>query len=446
MRMKIATSQMTNFGCMVWAVELKQGISVEEASGHIQAATPVLGWETVALGDALGRVVAESMISTRELPPADCSAMDGYAVHSADLVDATDAEPVDLSVVEEIPAGGTSEQRLQPGTSARIFTGAPVPKGADAVVRQEDAHVGQEGRVMIRVAVPPQENVREAGEDVRLGDCVMDSGQYVGAAEVGMMASLGRSMVRVHKRPRVAILSGGDELVEVDGEVKGGRIVASNSYTLMAACKMLGADPFYLGISSDDPESVEDQFRQALQADCIVSSAGVSVGDHDHVRPVLEKLGCRLDFWGVRMKPGYPLAFGRFQSERDSLNDAGPLVFGLPGNPVSAFVSFEIFVRPALLRMMGRTRCFRRTLRVRLAETFRKKAGRMHFVRVKLSESSGIIEAKSTGNQSSGVLSSMTRADALLVFPEEATEMSAGAEALVQLLNDDPYSEKGLGF
>lgn len=426
---------------MVWSVSLRQGISVHEASDHIQTATPVLGPETVSLADAPGRVLAENLTSSRNLPPDDCSAMDGYAVRSADLEAASEANPVRLPVVEEIPAGGRSEMELPPGRAARIFTGAPVPAGADAVVRQEDTRTDGD-QVLVLVAPTPHTNIRDAGEDIRDGDAVLSAGSQLGAVEIGLLASLGRSMVRVHRRPRVAILSGGDELVEVDGDISGGRIVASNSYTLAAACTMMGAEPLYLGISEDHPESVERQFRASLSADCIVSSAGVSVGDHDHVRPVLESLGCQLEFWGVRMKPGYPLAFGRFGDEAQP----GPLVFGLPGNPVSASVSFDLFVRPSLLKMMGRKNCFRPVLRVRVAETLRKKPGRLHFVRVKLENRSGVWEARSTGSQSSGVLTSLARATGLLVFPEEAEELAEGDEAIVQPLADDIYSESKLGF
>ena len=430
---------------MVWAVKMRQGIRVQEASEWIQAVTPVLGSETVFLSEAVGRVIAEPVFSGRQLPPADNSAMDGFAVHSADLVDASPENPVRLPVVDEIAAGGVPSRRLDCGTAARIFTGAPIPEGADAVVRQEDTRL-ESDQVLVTVPVSPQEHIREAGEDIQLGDRVMEGGHSLGAVDIGLLASLGRSMVKVRRRPRVAILSGGDELVEVDGDIDGGRIVASNSYALVAACKLLGAEPLYLGISKDRPESVENQFRAALGSDCIVSSAGVSVGDHDHVRPVLEKLGCELDFWGVRMKPGYPLAFGRFRGATSDSAESGPIVFGLPGNPVSANVSYNLFVRPALLKMMGFLNCFRPVVRVRLAENLIKKAGRMHFVRVTLENRSGTWEARSAGNQSSGALSSMTRADGLLVFPEESTELAAGDEALVQLLADIPSGEAVLGF
>jgi molybdopterin molybdotransferase len=246
-----------------------------------------------------------------------------------------------------------------------------------------------------------------------------------------VLASLGRSVVRVHRRPRVAILSGGDELVEPDEDVAGGRIVASNAYSLAAQCAEAGALATNLGIARDTREDLERGLGAGLGADLLVSSAGVSVGDHDHVRPVLEKLGCRLVFWGVQMKPGFPLTFGRFEDGR------GPLVFGLPGNPVSAMVTFELFVRPLLLRLGGWRVLRRPSVRAVLGETLRKKPGRLHFVRVTLARDGERLVATSTGNQSSGVLRSMALAQGLLVFPAGASELAAGALAEVMVLDAD---------
>lgn len=413
---------------------MREGLTVAEASAWIQSAARVLGPETVPAFDADGRVLAAPVVSTRSLPPADCSAMDGYAVRAADLAGASAASPVALAVVFEVAAGGHAPRAVRAGEAARIFTGAPVPEGADAVVRQEDTEPDGD-RVRIHADPGPREHVRDAGEDVRAGEEVLPAGTVMSPFEIGVLASLGRSMISVHRRARVAILSGGNELVEVDGDVRDGRIVSSNSYTLAAQCRAIGATPVYLGIAEDRPECIESQFRAALHADCIVSSAGVSVGDHDHVRPVLEKLGCRLEFWGVRMKPGYPLAFGRFGPDAPG-GAAGPLVFGLPGNPVSAAVTFEQFVRPALLRMMGHRRCFRPHVRARLGETLTKKPGRLHFVRVALETRGDETIARSTGNQSSGAMTSMVRADGLLIFPLEAAELREGEAVVVQLLGE----------
>ncbi|MEN8182300.1 MAG: gephyrin-like molybdotransferase Glp [Myxococcota bacterium] len=411
-----------------------------EAQRLVLEATPVLAPETVAATEALGRVLAEPVRSDRTLPPADCSAMDGYAVRAADLAEARADAPVTLAVAFEVAAGGRAERDLAPGEAARIFTGAALPPGADAVVRQEDTERASDC-VRVGLAARVGDHVRPAGEDVRAGDAVLQPGVRLRSAHLGMLSALGRSVVSVHQRPRVAIASGGDELVEPDRPVDGGRIVSSNSYTLAAQCRELGALPLYLGIARDHPEEIERHLRGGLRCEVLVSSAGVSVGDRDFVRGVLEKLGCRLIFWGVLMKPGFPLAFGRVDEDR------GPLVFGLPGNPVSAMVTFEQFVRPALLKMMGHTNVFRPSIEAVLEEPLTKSAGRAHFVRVGLLRATqGGIRAIPTGNQSSGVLASMTRASGLLVFPAEATQLRAGSRVRVQVLDEDFFSEAESGL
>jgi molybdopterin molybdotransferase len=387
---------------------VRSGLTPREALGAILDHATPLGRETVSLADAQGRVLAEEVSSSRDLPPADNSAMDGYAVVTRDLAGASADNPVRLPMAYEVPAGGQAPRPLRAGETARILTGAPVPEGADAVVRQEDTEANA-NQVAFLIDPPRGDHIRRQGEDVGAGDLVLGAGTVLGPAELGMLSSLGRSFLAVHQRPRVAILSGGDELVEPDGDIAGGRIVSSNSYSIAAQCRELGCEPLYLGIA-----------------------AGVSVGDRDYVRDVLEKLGCRLDFWGVKMKPGYPLAFGRFAEPE---GQRGPLVFGLPGNPVSAVMTFEQFVRPALLKMTGHTKLHRPTLRATLAETLKKKPGRLHFVRVTLERDGERVLAHSTGNQSSGVLRSLCEAQGLLIFPAEASELRQGESATVQVLD-----------
>jgi len=420
---------------------LRTGLAVAEAQRVVLEFAPLLGPETVASGDALGRVLAEPVVSTRTLPPADQSAMDGYAMCSSDLAGAGKAAPVALRVVFEVPAGGSHERPLAAGEAARIFTGAPIPPGADTVVRQEDTE--RDGAlVRVRVATRQGENIRPAGEDVRAGDLVLDSGSELGPAALGLLASLGRTVVAVRQRPRVAVVSGGDELVEPDAAAVGGRIVSSNSYALSAQCRLAGAEPVYLGIARDTPDALEERLRAGSRADLLVSSGGVSVGDRDYVRPVLEKLGCTLVFWGVEMKPGYPMVFGRF-------GESGPLVFGLPGNPVSAMVTFEQFVRPVLRKMAGHRAWFRPVVRATVANDFEKASGRTHFVRVKLEpkpDAPGEFVARSTGNQSSGVLRSMALADGLLILPAAQTRLRAGESALVQVLDDSFFAAREPGF
>ena len=417
---------------------MQRDIPAAEALARVLAQTPVLGPETLALGDVLGRVLAEPVRSARVLPPADNSAMDGYAVRAADCAQASERAPVWLPVEFEVPAGALDVPALAPGSAARILTGGALPPGADSVVRQEDTD-RERDRVAIRVPPELGLNVRRAGEDVERGELVLEAGTKLGAAQIGMLASLGRTVVAVHQRPRVAVLSGGDELVEPDGDIVGGRIVSSNSWSIAAQCRELGAEPIYLGIAADTPDDIERRLRAGLAADVIVSSAGVSVGDRDFVRGVLEKLGCRLHFWGVRIRPGFPLAFGR-------VGEHGPLVFGLPGNPVSAMMTFEQFVRPALLRMLGARRLHRPLVRARVAETLRKKPGRMHLLRVTLERDGETVVARSTGNQSSGVLKSMIRAQGILIFPAEASELAAGVSAAVQVLDSDFLAADAPGF
>jgi molybdopterin molybdotransferase len=420
---------------------MRQGLSVDEAQRLILDATPRLGAETISASDAAGRVLAEPIRSTRRHPPADCSAMDGYAVRRQDLVGAHAEAPIELPIAYEVPAGGHALRPLEAGEAARIFTGAPLPPGADAIVRQEDTQsdAAEDARVRFLVEPKPREHVRDGGEDFEIGDRLIEADTRLAASHLGVLASVGRTIVSVWQRPRVALLSGGDELVEPDRPADAGQIVSSNSYTLAAQCREVGAQPIYLGIAEDRPESIEARLRGGLHADVIVSSAGVSVGDHDHVRGVLEKMGCTLRFWGVLMKPGYPLAFGVIEA-------TGTLVFGLPGNPVSTAVTFEQFVRPALRKMMGHRAIHRPVIRATLTEELRKGAGRLHFVRVGLEAGEGGWLAKPTGNQSSGVLTSMIRGQGLAIFPLEAERLEAGAEVDVQILDPEFFDQIERGF
>ena len=417
---------------------MREGLSVAEAQQVVLESARVLGAETTSAWEAAGRVLAEPIRATRRHPPADCSAMDGYAVRRADLVGASEARPIALPVVFEVAAGGQAARRLESGEAARIFTGAPLPPGADAIVMQERTRAAG-ARVEFLVEPDVREHVRDAGEDFQIGDLLIEAGCVLGAAHLGVLASLGRSIVSVHQQPTVAILSGGDELVEPDRLADDGRIVSSNSYTLAAQCREIGARPVYLGIAEDRPEAIEARLRAGLRADVIVSSAGVSVGDHDHVRSVLEKLGCRLLFWGVHMKPGYPLVFGVIEA-------TGTLVFGLPGNPVSTAVTFEQFVRPALRKLMGHRQLFRPVVKARLAEGMKKGRGRLHFVRVTLVRDGEKIVATPTLNQSSGVLTSLVRGQGLAIFPAEADRLEAGSEIDVQIIDTGFFDRTLRGY
>jgi molybdopterin molybdotransferase len=406
----------------------RASVSVAEARSLILDAVRPTGAETVGLTGAAGRVLLEEVRSGRLIPPLDNSAMDGFALRSADAA----SLPATLRVVEELPAGRTSERKLGPGEAARILTGAAIPAGADAVVMQE--HCRRDGdRVSVERPVRAGDHIRRAGSDVSPDTSVGRTGDVLGPALIGMLAAIGRSQLRVATRPRVAVLATGDELVEPDRLRDDGRIVTSNSYSLQAAIRAAGAEPVYLGIAPDEPDAIAAAFLRALACDAVISTGGVSVGDRDHIKAVLAELGGEMRLWRVRMKPGAPLAF--------VVLDGRP-VFGLPGNPVSTLVAFEQFVRPALLKMMSHQRLFRPVEPATLEHAYQKPGDRLHFVRVELERRNGELRARETGDQSSGVLLSMVRADGLAIVDAEVTELPAGARVPVQLLGRDDLREE----
>jgi molybdopterin molybdotransferase len=406
----------------------RTSVEVREARAIILGSIRPLGAERVPLREALGRVLQEEVTAPRPIPPLDNSAMDGFALRAADVA----ALPASLKVVEEIPAGRRSARRLGPGEAARILTGAPIPDGADAVVMQEETEREGDALRVLR-AVRPGDHIRRAGSDVVAGQVIARPGTLLRPAHLGMLAALGRASARVTSRPRVAILATGDEIVEPDRLTDDGRIASSNSYSLQAAVAAAGGEPVYLGIAPDRPEVIQEYLERAAGCDAVISTGGVSVGDHDYIKGVLAQLGGRMRLWRVRMKPGAPLAFALL---RDTP------VFGLPGNPVSSLVSFEEFVRPALLCMQGHTRIYRPVEPAVLDEPFSKAPGRMHFARVTLEERGGRRHAHLTGDQSSGVLFSMVEADGLAIVAAEVTEIAAGSEVPVQLLHRDDLREE----
>ena len=400
-------------------------ISVEAALEKILSHIQPLGFEKVSLLEAQGRVIAEDIYASRDIPPLDNSAMDGYAVRSEDIQQASSGHSVRLEIIEDLPAGSVSRKTVGKGEAIRIMTGAPIPRGADTVVQVEDT-AKEDRYTQIFRAVPSGENIRRAGEDVGKGDRVISKGDFIRPAEVGMLASVGRSFVSVYQRPLVAILCTGEELVDVDGELEEGKIVSSNSYTLAAQVKDAGAIPLQLGIARDRKEDIEQKLRQGIRADVLISSAGISVGDYDLVKDVLKDLGMEMVFWKVAMKPGKPLAFGTI---------GGKPAFGLPGNPVSSMVSFEQFVRPSLLKMMGYQQLFRPTIEAILKEDIRKEPGRRHYMRAVVSFERERYFVTTTGAQGSGMLISMVKANGLVIIPENQEKVRAGEKVLVQLLD-----------
>ncbi len=401
-------------------------ISVDEARSKMLEAFSPLGLEKVSILDALGRVIGEDVRAGRAIPPRDNSAMDGYALHAEDTRGASVESPARLAVVEDIPAGAVPRKRVGPGEAARIMTGAPIPEGADAVIRMEDTWE-EDRRVVIVVEARKDQNIRPAGEDVHQGDRVISRGAVIRPAEVGMLASLGRSFILVHQRPLVAVISTGDELAEIDEPASDGKIVNSNSYSLAAQVRECGGIPLQIGIARDRREDLLAAFRAAMRADLVISSGGVSVGDYDLVKEIMQEVGNAMQFWQVAMRPGRPLAFGML--------GAVPAV-GLPGNPVSAMISFEQFIRPAILRMEGHENLFRRSVRARLEGGIEKKAGIRHFIRARIRcEGEGYAVA-TAGKRGSGIITSMVRANCLIVLPEEVTLARVGERVTVQLLDD----------
>ena len=395
-------------------------LTVPEASARILEHIAPLTIERVPLLDALGMVLAEPVRAPMTLPAWDNSAMDGYAVRGADIHAASADHPVSLRVLETVAAGRFATQAVGDGEAIRIMTGAPIPDGADTVVRVEDTDGGTV-RVLVRNARDARRNVRPRGEDFCEGDSLLDRGAPLGAAQLGVLASIGRSTVDVHRRPRVAIMGSGDELVDVDGfhEVLAGRkIVSTNGYTLQALVRDAGGEPVNLGVATDDPASLKNHLQRAGGCDLVLTSAGVSVGEFDYTREVVQSLGAEMKFWRVRMRPGAPLGFG--------LLGSAPWI-GLPGNPVSAMVTFELFVRPVLRRMLGHTQLFRRPVPVVLEERVTIGARLTHFLRAIVSTGNGgLVTARLTGPQGSGILTSMSRANALLVVPEDRPVVEAG--------------------
>jgi molybdopterin molybdotransferase len=400
-------------------------ISVEEALNQILEVIVPLGREKVSILDSIGRVIGEDIYATRNIPPRDNSAMDGYAIRWEDTRGASIRKPVILKVIEDIPAGTIPRKRVGTGKSSRIMTGAPIPDGANAVVRVEDTEKdGQKVRVFVKAK--DGQDIRPAGEDVREGELVISQGNVIRPAEIGMLAALGRSFISVYQRPLIAVVATGDELVDIDENPSSWQIISSNSYSIAGQIIDCGAIPIQIGIAKDKRDDLVAKFKAALRADIIVSSGGVSVGDYDLVKDVMKEVGNQMTFWQVAMRPGKPLAFG-------SMN--GIPVFGLPGNPVSSMVSFEQFVRPSILKMMGHKNLFRRIVRAILKDDITKKKGTRHFIRAYVNYENGRYFAATTGEQGSGMLRSMVMANGMIVLPEYATSVKKGEDVSIQLID-----------
>lgn len=400
-------------------------LSVSEARQRLLQALPVCGVEPTAIGKADQRVLAQPVVASFDSPRFDNSSMDGFAVHSADLKGASKQQPVQLKVVGDVPAGSVFDGRLTAGQAIRIMTGAALPQGADAVVPVEDtdAPVAKPGdelpaTVLVQRGIKPGDFVRSKGQDFRNGNTLLSAGVRLRPQDLALLAMLGVAEVSLYRRPKVAVFSSGDELVKVGEALHAGKIYETNSYALAALIESCGAEPLLLGIARDELNDVKSHLDRAVTsgADLILTSAGVSVGAYDYLREAVESDGA-LDFWKVNMRPGKPFAFGSYRNV--------PYI-GLPGNPVSAFVGFEVFVRPALQRMGGVADWQRRSERVLLDEDVRSD-GRESFLRVKINTDVEKRVALLTGHQGSGNLYSLVQADALMIVPAGVTEISAGS-------------------
>jgi molybdopterin molybdotransferase len=400
-------------------------LSVDEALATVLNNVAPLGAERIPIIEALGRILAEEIHSSRDIPAFDNSAMDGYAVRSGDIAEASESNPVRLKVLETVGAGVMPSKRIAAGQAVRTMTGAPIAEGADAIVPVERTQeTGSE--VEILASAEPRAFVRPRGEDVSRGDLVISAGKALTPSDLGMLASLNRSMIDVYRRPRVAIVATGDELVDVDTVPSGAQVVNSSAYALAGAIRETGGEPIMLKVARDLPDEVRTRLAEALAFDVVLTTGGVSVGQFDHVKVVLDELGLRQLFHGVAQKPGRPLKFGTI---------GGRPIFGLPGNPVSTMVCFYLYVRPALRQMTGRTDVGLPRIVARCACDIPLANNLTEFVRVALSRPGGEVFASPTGNQSSGVLSSLSRAHALLIGPAKERVLKAGSQAAVLLLD-----------
>ncbi|MDQ6959807.1 MAG: molybdopterin molybdotransferase MoeA [Mariprofundaceae bacterium] len=406
---------------------------------HVQC----LDAESVPIERAMGRVLAEDVVSNRNHPPYDVSAMDGYAIRFADAKGATKDSPVTLKVIDDIRAGSAPKCPVCAGEASMIMTGAPVPEGADAVIRVEDtsrrSHKGRHDKqehpeaVDIRAEVPSGDNIRLMGENLKMGDIVLNEGAAIRPAEVGILSMVKKADVQVYRWPTVAILATGDELEALDEPLNPEKIPNSNTYSTMAQIQALGIEPVLLGIARDTREHLEEKLRQGLQYDVLIVTGGVSVGHHDFVRPTLQELGIAMHFWRVAMRPGHPMAFGTGLKTK---------VFALPGNPVAGMVCAEEFVVPAIRKMAGFARLYRLTVEAIVSKDVKDRAGRMHFMRARLTGEGNDLRVESVGAQGSGILMSMVHADALMVVPADCSGLAKGERVRVQLLNGNSFQSK----
>jgi len=409
--------------------------TIVEAQQIILEHTKKLTAETTPLTESLGRVISEDVFSNRNHPPYDISAMDGYAVHIEDVTEPTKDDPTILKIIDDIVAGGEPKCAVTSGAASRIMTGAPMPEGADTVIRVEDTDCNSEN---VKIFAPYKKgaNVRYLGENLRTDDKVLTDGTDIGPGELGILSMVKKAEVPVYRRPRIAILSTGDELEALDEPFNDRKIPDANSYTVMAELKAIGADVTLLGIARDSEAELKAKLKEGLGFDALIVSGGVSVGHHDFVRPTLKSLGIEMRFWRVALRPGHPFAFG---TGKDGL-----LVFALPGNPVSSMVCCQQFIVPSVRKMLGADRLFRTTVTATLTEDIKDRLGRIHFMRSHLEKTEDGFSVRLTGSQGSGILMSMVEASCMIIMPAENDKLPAGSTVAVQLLGPSGFqSEPG---
>ena len=418
-------------------------LSVEEALQKILNEVNALEEETVPIMEALGQVLAEDVQSDINVPPLDNSAMDGYAVRSEDTRGASEQTPKILKVIDTVMAGAISGKEVQSGAAVRIMTGAPVPRGADSIIQFEDTDDEKNKgaaasrpvtQVSLFAETKPSQNVRRAGEDVARGKTMLRKGTVIRPAEIGLMASIGYSKCKVIRRPIVAVLSTGNELVDVSQPLPEGKIYDSNAYSIASLVKRYGCIPKVLGISRDDEKELAGKLKEAQDADILLTTGGVSMGDYDMVKDILARDG-EMVFWKVRVKPGKPLAFGKIKGKDKNGKAKSIPHLGLPGNATSCMVSFEIFVRPALLKMMGKKNLIKPSVEAIMEDSVKNDAGRRIYDRVIIQKRDGHYYARLTGPQGSGILTSMSLANGLVVIPEDKGKVNKGDTVQVLMLD-----------
>ena len=400
-------------------------LRVDEALEIVLEQISPLAFEEVSLIDSLDRVLAEDIYAELDIPPFDNSAMDGYALSSLDVSGASPENHILIDVVEDLSAGNIARKEVGRGQAIKIMTGAPIPRGADSVVMVEETEaIGNKVRIFEKVK--PLQNIRQAGEDIRKGELVLKKGQIIGPAQMGIVASMGAGTVKVAKAPRVGILATGDELVGIEENIAPGKIRDSNTYSLFGQVKKTGGIPCNLGIAKDDKSRIRAKIEEGLDYELLLISGGVSVGDYDYVKLVLSEMGAEIKFWKVAMRPGKPLVFGVIN---------GKPIFGLPGNPVSSMVAFEVFVKPVILKMLGQKQSMKKEVDAVLEEGIKKKKGFRCFLRAQTNWEDGVYLARTTGPQGSGILNSMALANSLMILPEEAELIEKGTKVTVRFLD-----------